>query len=194
MAHALYAQAKPFKLHYSAASRRSAGFLTELLAAPWAERVSLHLSDESGRAQLDHLIPQYVTGQHLYSCGSARYMDGVFAAASANGWPDSALSREYFSVPEAPARINHPFQLVLKRSGRTLEVPASRTATDVLAECGVPVIVKCSDGICGTCATAYLAGEIDHRDFVLSNRERQTRVILCCSRAKEAGGSIELDL
>ena len=194
MAHALYAQAKPFELHYSAASRRSAGFLTELLATAWADRVHLHLSDESGRAQMDRLIPRYVAGQHLYACGSARYMDAVFAAASASGWPDSALSREYFNVPEAPVRTNHAFRMILKRSGRTLEVPSNKTATEVLAECGVPIIVKCSDGICGTCATTYLAGEIDHRDFVLSNQQRQTRVILCCSRAKQADGTVELDL
>ena len=145
-----------------------------------------------GRSDSNRLITaNYV---HPGRVDALRYMDGVFEAASTNGWPDSALSREYFSVPEAPERVNHAFQLVLKRSGRTLEVPASSTATDVLAEHGVPVIVKCSDGICGTCATTYLAGEIDHRDFVLSNQERQTRVILCCSRAKEAGGRIELDL
>jgi hypothetical protein len=57
--------------------------------------------------------------------------------------------------------------------------------------------VKCSDGLCGVCATRYDAAasaEVDHRDVVLSRQERTQRVILCCSRARQAGGEVVLDL
>ena len=37
-------------------------------------------------------------------------------------------------------------------------------------------------------------GEVEHRDFVLGRKEREHKVILCCSRAKEAGGEIVVDL
>ena len=62
---------------------------------------------------------------------------------------EAAMHKEYFSVPEPPDYVNHPFTLKLARSGRSIEVPAERTATDVLAEAGIHVEVKCSDGICG---------------------------------------------
>ncbi len=107
------------------------------------------------------------------------------------------LHREYFSVPEAADWVNHPFELQLARSGRTLQVPASASATDVLAEAGIAVITKCSDGLCGTCATPYDAAAsdaVEHRDFVLSKAERTQRVILCCSRAEQSGGRVVLDL
>ena len=154
----------------------------------------LHVSDEGVRADFEALVPAYTQGHHLYTCGSARYMDGVIAAAEAKGWPEEALHKEYFSVPEPPDYVNHPFVLRLARSGRTIEVPAARSATEVLEDAGIHVEVKCSDGICGTCAVRHLAGEIEHRDYVLSAKERETRVILCCSRAKRAGGEIVVDL
>ncbi len=197
MAHRLHALGRDFQLHYSAASRASAGFLDELAQAPWAHRVTLHLKDEGGRADLPALLPRHQPGWQLYTCGSARYMDAVFDAAAALGWPPQALHREYFSVPEAPDRVNRPFTIQLKRSGRTLSVPAERSATEVLAEAGLAVPTKCSDGLCGVCAVAYDAaasGPVEHRDVVLGAAERRQRVILCCSRAADDGGLLVLDL
>jgi len=44
------------------------------------------------------------------------------------------------------------------------------------------------------CKTAYIDGEIEHRDYVLSKAQRASSIILCCSRAKEPNGNIVLDL
>jgi reductive dehalogenase len=197
MAHRLHALGRDFRLHYSAASRSTAGFLDELARAPWAGQVTLHLKDEGGRADLATLVPDYSTGQQLYTCGSPRYMDAAFAAAAARGWPEEALHREYFQLPEAPEWVNRPFTLKLARSGRALPVPASASATEVLSAAGLAVPTKCSDGLCGVCATAYDAAasdEIEHRDVVLSRAERAHKVILCCSRAAHEGGTLTLDL
>jgi ferredoxin len=156
-----------------------------------------HFKDEGRRADLAALLPDYRSGWQLYTCGAARYMDGVFAAASARGWPQAALHREYFSVPEAAGWVDRRFVLRLLRSARTLPVPAGRSATDVLAEAGIGVLTKCSDGLCGTCAAAYDAAAsdaIEHRDFVLSQAERQRRIILCCSRALNEDGEIAVEL
>ncbi len=197
MAHRLHAIGKPFALHYSAASRASAGFLDDLQQARWAEQVTLHFKDEGRRADLPALVPPYACGNHLYCCGAPRYMDAVFAAARARDWPEDALHREYFSVPEAEAWVDRPFELRLARSGATIKVPADKSATDMLAEAGIRVDTKCSDGLCGVCATAYDAaasGAIEHRDFVLGKKDREQRVILCCSRTVEAGAVLVVDL
>ncbi|MEZ5665067.1 MAG: 4Fe-4S dicluster domain-containing protein [Burkholderiaceae bacterium] len=197
MAHRLHALGRSFELHYSAASRRTMGFLDELASVPWADGVRYHVKDEGNRADLATLIPHYQPGNHVYTCGAPRYMDGVFEAALAQGWPEEAMHREYFSVPDGPSQENRPFRLVLARSDRTLDVPADRTATDVLAEAGHAIDVKCSDGLCGVCATAFdpsRSDEVDHRDHVLSGAERRHKVILCCSRTRHAGGAIVLDI
>jgi ferredoxin-NADP reductase/ferredoxin len=197
MAHRLHALGRSFALHYSAASRAMAGFVHDLEQMPWKDKVYCHFKDEGARADLMALTPPYAGGMHVYTCGAPRFMDGVFEAAVARGWPEEAMHREYFSVPDADAWVNLPFVLRLSRSGKTLEVPADRSATDVLAQAGFKIDTKCSDGLCGVCVTAYDAaasGAIDHRDFVLGRKEREHKVILCCSRAKEAGGEIVVDL
>jgi reductive dehalogenase len=194
MAHRLHALGREFELHYSVRRRGEAGFLADIGAAPWRERVILHVTEEGTRADFATLVPAWAPGSHLYACGAGRYMDGVFEAAQGKGWPEEALHKEYFSVPEPPDYVNHRFVLRLARRGRSVEVPAERSATDVLAELGIVVDTKCSDGICGVCATPYTGGEVEHRDYVLSAKERERKVTLCCSRAKAPGGEITVDL
>jgi len=194
MAHRLHAVGRPFHLHYSVHGRADGAFLGELEAVPWRDRVTAHISEEGSRADMGRDVPAYEAGWHLYTCGSDRYMDVVFEEAAVKGWPEDALHKEYFSVPEPPDWVNLPFRLTLARSGRTFEVPADKSATDVLAEAGIVVDTKCSDGICGVCATPYISGEIEHRDYCLSAKEREHKVILCSSRAKEEGGEIVVDL
>ena len=194
MAHRLHELGRDFELHYSARSRPSAAFMSDLSQVSWHNRVRLHMKDEGARADFDNLLPRYQDGFHLYTCGSPRYMDGLFAIAEAKGWPEEALHREYFTVPEPPDYVNEPFTLKLARSGKQIDVPADKRATDVLAEMGIVVDTKCSDGICGVCAVKVLSGDVEHRDHVLSKKEREQRMILCCSRAAQPGSEIEVDL
>ena len=194
MAHELHASGASFAMHYSVPSRADAGFLDDLAKAPWAGRVRLHVSDEGMRADLDAVLADYRTGWHVYACGPDRYMSAVMEAAGRHGYPEDARHLEYFSVPEIPDYVNHGFTLRLTKTGRELPVPADKAATDVLTENGVPIIVKCSDGLCGTCRCGLIAGDVEHRDFVLSNKQRETAIILCQSRAAVAGGVLEIDL
>ena len=123
-----------------------------------------------------------------------RYMAAVIEAAERQGCPEEARHLEYFSVPEQPDYVNHDFTLRLVRSNREVLIPADRSATDVLAEQGVHVDVKCSDGLCGVCRCGLVGGAVEHQDFVLSKAQRETSLILCQSRAAEPGGVVEVDL
>lgn len=194
MAHRLHDLGAVFDLHYSISSRAAGGFLDDLAQAPWADRVHLHVSDEDTRANLGEILKGYRGGWHVYTCGPDRYMSAVIEAATGAGYPDEARHLEYFSVPDVPKYVNHDFTLRLAKSGRDLLVPANKSVTDVLTENGVHVDVKCSDGICGTCKCGLISGEVEHRDFVLSNAQRTSAIILCQSRAAKAGGVIEVDL
>lgn len=194
MAHRLHAIGAEFEMHYSCSMRARAGFLEDLETMPWAERVHLHFSDEGSRADLDHILGGYHPGDHVYCCGPVPYMDAVMAAAESNGFSEDERHVEYFNVPDMPDYENHPFILKLAKSGLELEVPASETATDVLAANGIQINVKCADGICGVCKCGLVSGDVEHRDFVLSKKQRETAVILCQSRAAEKNGVIEVDL
>ncbi len=193
-AHRLHVLGRDFELHYSVSRRDAAGYLADLEGVPWADRVHLHVSEEGTRADLDTILAGHRPGWHVYTCGPDRYMQGVMEAAGRQGFPEEALHLEYFSVPEQPDYENHPFTLRLARSGREIEVPADTDAAEVLNAHGIPVDVKCADGICGVCKCGVISGEVEHRDFVLSKTQRQSAMILCQSRAAKAGGVVEIDL
>ncbi len=194
MAHEAHAAGLDFEMHYSVSSRATAGYLAQLEDVAWSDRMHLHVSDENTRADLDTVLQAAKDGAHVYTCGPDNYMQAVMDAAERCGVPEDNRHLEYFSVPELPEYENHDFTLKLKQSGREILVPADQTATDVLAENGIHLDVKCSDGICGVCKCGLLSGEVEHRDFVLSNAQRENAVILCQSRAAKPNGVIEVDL
>ncbi len=194
MAHELHCKGAEFEFHYSCKNRNVAGFMDDLRKVPWKKRIHYHFSDEGSRLDVAKLLAKPKAGTHLYACGPDRYMDAILDEAERAGWPDEQLHREYFSVPEVPDYVNHPFTLKLLKSGREFEIPADRIPTDVLAENGIHVDVKCSDGLCGVCKCGLVSGEVEHRDFVLSKAQREDSIILCQSRAVQPGGVIEVDL
>jgi len=194
MAHRLHAIGHDFELHYSVTERDQAAFQSDVATFPWADKVNLHVSKSGTRAVFDDIFAGYQHGWHVYTSGPDRYMSAVLDAAKSNGFPDQARHLEYFSVPEQPEYENHPFTLRLARSGTEISVPADMSPTDTLAQSGIHVDVKCSDGLCGVCKCGLISGEVEHRDFVLSAEQRKSSIILCQSRAKEAGGLIEIDL
>jgi ferredoxin len=160
----------------------------------WADRVTLHISDEGTRADLNKVLHGYAEGWHVYTCGPDRYMDAVTLAAEQKGFPEEARHLEYFSVPEQPDYVNHSFSVTLARSGKELRVGADETLSDVLIANGISVDVKCADGICGVCKCGLIDGDVEHRDFVLSSKQRETEIITCQSRAADEDGNIVLDL
>ncbi len=192
-AHRLHALNRPFDLHYSASTRASAAFCTILAHMPWAANVHLHISDEGTRADLPAIMSALPPGTHVYTCGPDAYMQSVMNTATTVNIPEDHRHLEYFSTPEVPEYVNHPFTLRLA-SGRTITVPADQSAADALIAAGIPVDLKCSDGICGVCKCAVTEGTVEHRDFVLSAKQRETQMILCQSRAAQAGATLEVDL
>ncbi len=193
MGHHLHRLGRDFALHYSCSKKANAGFLDDLAGMPWSDRIHLHFSDKGTRAELDKIL-QYKKGAHIYTCGPDIYMQSVLTAAESAGFPEDARHREYFSTPEVPEYENFDFTLKLAKSGREFLIPADKSATDILTENGVQIDVKCSDGLCGVCKCTLISGEAEHRDFVLSNKQRESEIILCQSRAAKDGGVIEIDL
>ncbi|MGB2159243.1 MAG: PDR/VanB family oxidoreductase, partial [Candidatus Puniceispirillaceae bacterium] len=192
--HTLHAQGRDFTLHYSASTSDDLAFGRDLRSFGWAGHVVEHVSSQGGRADLDVIFAGASADDHVYVCGPETYMAAVLAAAAHAGLPDEHLHREYFSVPEQPDYENYVFDLLLRRSGRRIRVEADETASDALVANGYPVDVKCADGLCGVCKCGVLSGDVEHRDFVLSDRQRADSMILCQSRAADEGGVIELDL
>ena len=76
-----------------------------------------------------------------------------------------------------------------------LQVPRAQTLLATLRAANIDVQSDCNEGLCGSCEVRVLAGQVDHRDVVLtrSERESQNRMMACCSRAC-GGGRLVLEL
>ncbi|MFF2810436.1 PDR/VanB family oxidoreductase [Streptomyces sp. NPDC058000] len=86
------------------------------------------------------------------------------------------------------------FEVELRRTGRTVTVPAGTSVLRALREQALPDLpYSCEEGFCGTCQQRVLAGEVEHRDELLTDAEREDSLLVCVSRAKRGTGLV-LDL
>ncbi|BBZ55446.1 MULTISPECIES: 2Fe-2S iron-sulfur cluster-binding protein [Mycolicibacterium] len=87
------------------------------------------------------------------------------------------------------------FDVVLCRTGRTIHVAQDESVLEALLAAGVRVDSMCHNGLCGTCQTRVLSGDIDHRDSFLSDEERAAgRFMMPCVSRAVGGADIVLDL
>ncbi|GAA4352119.1 cytochrome P450/oxidoreductase [Angustibacter luteus] len=177
----LHRQGTPFRLDYCGRRRTGMAFLEEL--ATYGDRVHVHVGDEGSRADLEQLATQALgAGATMHACGPERMVSALEQHAESTGLP---LVVERFAAGEAHREDDGPFQVTLSRTGLTLDVPADRTILDVLEEKGLPIPNVCREGNCGTCETRVLGGAVDHRDVLLTPRQRRAneRMMICVSRA-----------
>jgi vanillate O-demethylase ferredoxin subunit len=123
-------------------------------------------------------------------------MDAVRATAE-HYLPAQHVHFELFSVAHLcakPEGEEASFIIELARSGRELTVPGTSSVLDVLEQAGVMVPFSCREGLCRTCECSVLDGEVDHRDYVLGDAERDANnvMLVCVSRAKSKKLTLDL--
>jgi ferredoxin-NADP reductase len=168
-----------WRLVYGGRTRTSMAFLDALQPDP---RVTVAPQDETGLLDLDALLGEPRADTLVYCCGPEPLLAAVEERCAS--WPAGSLRVERFA-PKPVAGASTSFEVELTQSGVTLTVPADRSILDVVEEAGVTVLSSCSEGTCGTCETAVLDGEIDHRDSVLTTDEQSEGdcMMICVSRA-----------
>ena len=182
MAAALAEADRPFALHYAARHEGAFAFRAELEAL-CGRRLHLH-RDDAARLDLAAVVGAADPAGHLYVCGPAPMIEAAREAARAAGFRDERVRFELFAAP-ASEREDKPFEIELASTGDVLAVPADRSALAVLREAGLAPDFDCERGGCGMCRVGVLAGEPDHRDVILSARERAANdaMQVCVSRA-----------
>jgi ferredoxin-NADP reductase len=171
-----------WELHYGGRSRRSMAFLESL------ERLSGHLTvhpqDEVGLIDLDAILGTPRPDTLVYCCGPEPLLQAVEQRCA--DWPEGSLHLERF----APKDVGEPvltgaFEVELSLSGLSLTVPPEKSVLQVVEEAAVSVLSSCTEGTCGTCETTVLAGQVDHRDSLLTPAEQAANdtMFICVSRA-----------
>lgn len=75
------------------------------------------------------------------------------------------------------------FEIFLAWSDQVLSVGPQDTALSVLVAAGVPIEPECGSGACGMCVTAYVEGDVVHKDSCLTPEDRTRNFCPCVSRA-----------
>lgn len=190
MADRLDGEGRPFRLIYCTRSAAQTAYREEMQAR-FGDRLTLHHDGGDPDAFYD-FWNEFAEPANIrvYCCGPKSLMEEIRAVSG--HWPEGRVQFEDFRPVEAVRPDDRPFDVVLRRSGRTVAVPADLPILEALRRAGVAAASSCESGVCGTCKTRLLAGEADHRDRVLSDEERAAFVMLCVSRARS--GALTLDL
>jgi ferredoxin-NADP reductase/MOSC domain-containing protein YiiM/ferredoxin len=142
-----------------------------------------------------------------YLCGPARFMDEISAALAAMGIDASRIHTEPFGpapaltpgIAATPARAPHPPAgqpgegptIQFARSGLAIPWSSDYGSLLELAEaCDVPVRWSCRTGVCHTCETTLIAGELDYNPDPVEPPASGSALI-CCSQPH---GDTVLDL
>ncbi|MFD3932033.1 PDR/VanB family oxidoreductase [Streptomyces sp. NPDC058614] len=136
----------------------------------------------AGRPDLGALLADVPEGAAVYCCGP----DGLMTAVEER-FPAVHLER---FTPRAAT--GDAFEVELRRSGRTLAVPADSSVLAAVRAELPNTAYSCEQGFCGTCQQRVLEGEIEHRDELLTDAERGGSMLICVSRAR--GERIVLDM
>lgn len=192
MRHLATTDGPPFMLHYCTRDPAHTAFADALAEPAFADRVALHHDggDPAGAFDFWPLLERPVAGTHVYCCGPRALMDAV--RDMSGHWPGGSIHFESFGVDSALRRHDRAFAVTLARSGAHLDVGAGQSILEALRAHGVAVRSSCEAGSCGSCRTRLLSGDAEHRDFVLSDDERETQIMVCVSRAR--GDALVLDL
>ncbi|WP_255770352.1 PDR/VanB family oxidoreductase [Pseudarthrobacter sulfonivorans] len=183
----------PWDLVYLGRSRNSMALVSEINA--FGDNARIHTSEDSGPYPLIDFVDQLASGTAVYACGPQKLLDALETAS--HGWADpAALHCERFSLgPAGTATVQPNSTFVVELvDGTEVPVPPELSILEALESAGVNPVSSCREGICGTCETPVLSGEIDHRDTLLSPQERDegTTMMICVSRCR--GARLVLDL
>lgn len=188
-------QGREWQLYYGGRSRASMALVEQLEEQYGTEKV--HIFDEDGRGRLDLESILALPRAHMliYACGPGGMLEAIEDFCM--GWPPGSLHTERFVAGTLGAAGNQdPFSVELARSGKEFTVPPEKSILEVMEENGTRVLSSCRAGLCGTCETRIISGEVEHRDAALTQEDKDAGdvMMVCVSRAAAGCNRLVLDL
>lgn len=157
----------------------------EVLASTHPARTLICPRDENPLLDPAAILGRISRPTTVYCCGSERLLRVLDDMCADNPLLDLHLERFDPKAIEA-TDTEKAFEVELARSGRRLTVGPDDKLIDVLIDAGIPVGASCLEGMCGSCETAVLDGEPEHRDSVLTSEQKDTgnSMMVCVSRGR----------
>jgi ferredoxin-NADP reductase len=184
----LRARGARWRLHYGGRSREHMAFVDELVDLG-GDNVSIVPQDVDGLLDVPAMIGNLSPEAAVYCCGPAPLLDAVLTACAEAG-ASERLHFERFVPPTDGAGFvtdgDTAFEVELRSSGVTLQVPADKTLLEVVQSVLPDVPFSCTEGYCGSCESVVLDGEPDHRGSLMTPEEHDEEgtMLICVGRSK----------
>jgi ferredoxin-NADP reductase len=151
--------------------------------------------------------------RETYTCGPAAYMASVRRILGEVGYDMRKYHEESFSFDGLPASDvpppldgaeqsampagvdgtvgspaagtgNTSYSVEFVRSGLTVTCGADENVLDAAFAASVTLPASCTQGMCGTCKTTMVSGEVDmqHNGGIRPREVAQSKILLCCSK------------
>lgn len=184
----LRARGARWHLHYGGRSREHMAFMDELVDLG-GDNVSIVPQDVDGLLAVPAIIGNLSPDAAIYCCGPAPLLDAVLTACAEAG-ASERLHFERFVPPTDGAGFvtngDTAFEVELRSSGVTLQVPADQTLLEVVQSVIPDMPFSCTEGYCGSCESVVLDGEPDHRGSLMTPEEHdeERTMLICVGRSK----------
>jgi glycine betaine catabolism B len=131
----------------------------------------------------------------VFCCGPAPYMAAVRRMLGEAGFDMQNYHEESFAFEEltmkafAAETADHPadtrtYSVEFLRSGATVTCAEDENVLDAAYAAGLNPSSSCGQGMCGTCKTTLLSGNVDmqHNGGIRPREVAQNEVLICCSK------------
>lgn len=129
--------------------------------------------------------------REVFVCGPDSYMVHAEALLLELGAGLDRIHQESFVLAGAEEPVIDPaaastHTVTFARSGKTVTIADGLTVFDAAKEVGVRIVTSCQSGICGTCKTVKLSGEVDivHNGGIRPKEIAAGKILACCSRPR----------
>jgi glycine betaine catabolism B len=148
---------------------------------------------------LKSIVPD-LKDREIFCCGPEAYMTNVRAMLAEAGFDMGHYHEESFSferhVPasetadRAPGPTEAPpqaFKIEFTKSGRTIDCRPDQFILDAAKAAGMRLPFSCSKGVCGTCKSKKLAGQVvmTHGGGIRQREIDAGMILICCSKPLE---------
>ncbi|WP_395334691.1 PDR/VanB family oxidoreductase [Novosphingobium sp. BL-8H] len=178
---------------YLTRSRADAALHDAFTALALGDAYRLHCDEVAGFCDIDELLASHPAEGDIYVCGPEPMLQAVLEAGKRQQRPHIHFER----FAAAPDRSDAPlgaFEVEVNSTGQVFTIAPEQSILGVLQEANFSIEFGCSEGICGACMVNVLEGEIDHRDSVLADDERDQNDYMCICVSRAKSGKLKLDL
>lgn len=182
MAKRLEKENKSYHIYFSGANKGE-DKIFDICKIPRYRVTSRYSDSDHPRLNIKSILNSGRDGYGFYCCGPESMINDFEENAKYHNIKDYYVE----SFNNNSFTDDKQFNVHLKKSNATITVNSDESIAQALRRSGFNVFKSvCGVGVCGSCETKVIDGIPDHRDCVLTAKERSSGdvMMICCSRSK----------